>query len=340
MKLSKRIQIITLREQSYTLKEISKKTKVNKKTVQAIIYKWKQQHTIQDLPKRGRPTKVDNHTKRRLARMAQSGEVNTASELALTAASHDIVHISASTARNVLHQQGLQAMHMIRKPLLTRGHKRKRLEFARGHADWTIEQWKQVIFSDETVMPARSSDAHKIKWTKHTHGLNPKLVVPTVQGGGVTIMVWGCISQYGFHDLILLDGTVDARGYRTVLQNYLIPIISQYFGNYPCIFQQDNASIHTAHEIVDFFHTNNIQVLEWPAHSPDLNIIEHIWHYLKERVRQLPIASSKEELWSNVQVVLDYMWGEQMTQKINELYESLPNRMQAVINAHGGNTRY
>ena len=45
--------------------------------------------------------------------MAQSGEVKTAPELALAAASHDIVHISASTARRVMHEQGLNAMHML-----------------------------------------------------------------------------------------------------------------------------------------------------------------------------------------------------------------------------------
>ena len=81
-------------------------------------------------------------------------------------------------------------------------------------------------------------------------------------------------------------------------------------------------------------------MLDWPAHSPDLNIIEHVWHYLKEAMRGLPVARNKEELWSNVEVALQYMWSAEMTQKINDLYESLPNRMQAVIHAHGGNTSY
>jgi hypothetical protein len=83
-----------------------------------------------------------------------------------------------------------------------------------------------------------------------------------------------------------------------------------------------------------------MEVMKWPAHSPDLNIIERMWHYLKERVRLQPPASSKEDLWSNVRSVMDYMWSEEMTQKINDLYESLPNRMQAVIDARGGYTRY
>jgi transposase len=336
----KRIQIIVLRESGCTLKDISRQTKVKQRTVRSVLHKWKTHHTIQDLPKTGRPSSIDDRTRRRLARMAQSGEVSTATELAHVAASHGIVHTSASTVRRTLHQEGLQAMHMIKKPLLTRQHKRKRLEFAKAHREWTVEQWKQVIFSDETVIVGRPSDSHKLKWTKLTHGLNPILLVPTVQGGGPTIMVWGCISQYGFHDLIRLDGTVDGAGYVTVLNDYLIPVIHQYFHRRLCIFQQDGASVHRAQEVTEFFHTHNLQVLEWPAHSPDLNIIEHVWHYLKEKVASQPAATSKENLWSNVEVALDHMWSAEMTKKIQELYESLPNRMQAVIAAHGGNTSY
>ncbi|RYG99887.1 hypothetical protein EON65_49865 [archaeon] len=54
-----------------------------------------------------------------------------------------------------------------------------------------------------------------------TYGLN----VPKVQGRGAAIMVWGCLSTYGFHGLILLDGAVDAKGYVAVLQQYLLPAI-------------------------------------------------------------------------------------------------------------------
>ncbi|RYH24756.1 hypothetical protein EON65_16390 [archaeon] len=55
----------------------------------------------------------------------------------------------------MLHQERLKAMHIIKEPLLTREHKRRRLEWARAHRDWTVQQWKQVVFSDKTVIPAR-----------------------------------------------------------------------------------------------------------------------------------------------------------------------------------------
>jgi hypothetical protein len=65
-----------------------------------------------------------------------------------------------------------------------------------------------------------------------------------------------------------------------------------------------------------------------------------MWHYIKDEIRQKSPASNKQDLWSNVQSVMDYMWDEEITQKISDLYESLPDRMQAVINARGGYTRY
>ncbi|RYH15065.1 hypothetical protein EON65_32400, partial [archaeon] len=215
-----------------------------------------------------------------------------------------------------------------------RAHKRRRLEFARAHRDWTVDDWKQVIFSDETVITARPVHNHKLKWVKPVHGLNPRLIVPTVRGGGPAIMTCG------FHDFVLLDGKMDAAGYVKLLVDNLLPVVQEYFQHHPCMFQQDNAAVHTAHEVDEFFKAHNMQVLDWPAHSPDLNIIEHVWHYLKEAMRKLPVASLKEELWSNVEKALAHMWSSEMTKKNNNLYESLPNRMQAVIAAHGGNTSY
>ncbi|RYG95559.1 hypothetical protein EON65_55785 [archaeon] len=83
--------------------------------VRAVLHKWKLHHTIQDLPKTGRPP---IRTKRRLARMALRGDVESARELAEAAAALDIAHTSQRTARNMLHDEGLKALHTIRKPLL------------------------------------------------------------------------------------------------------------------------------------------------------------------------------------------------------------------------------
>ena len=37
-----------------------------------------------------------------------------------------------------------------KRPLLTKKHRRERLDFALSHKDWTIDDWKRVFWSDET----------------------------------------------------------------------------------------------------------------------------------------------------------------------------------------------
>jgi len=331
---------VALREQGLSIRAIASQVKVKAPTVQGIITRFNTRHHLNDLPKPGGPPKLNDRAKRLLARTVLTGETRSAVELAQVARAHYGIEISSRTALRLLHEQGLKVRHTIRKPRLTAAHKRSRLEFARAHNYWTVNDWKQVIFSDETVISAFPEGSHGLVWTKTADPLDPRLIVPVVQGGGARIMVWGCISKYGFHDLICFKDTVDAARYVEVLEEYLLPVVQQYFLRQPCIFQQDGASIHTARLTQEFFQAQDLQVLEWPPHSPDLNIIEHVWHYLKVELGKWLRATSKKDLWEKVQQILPTMWSPEMTEKMNDLYESLPRRMKVIIAARGGHTKY
>ena len=63
-----------------------------------------------------------------------------------------------------------------KRPLLKKRHRDARLDFALAHKDWTVEDWKRVIWSDETKINRLGSDGRKWVWKKPGEGLNDRLV--------------------------------------------------------------------------------------------------------------------------------------------------------------------
>ena len=124
----------------------------------------------------------------------------------------------------------------------------------------------------------------------------------------IQVMIWGCITWLGVGTISIIDGTLDSRGYLELLENNLWPEVAKHFATGDYIFQDDGASIHTAHLIKDYKFRNGMKVLPWPEKSPDLNIIEDLWHILKlnihKRVHNIntvdELKSQVQECWDNV----------------------------------------
>lgn len=106
-----------------------------------------------------------------------------------------------------------------------------------------------------------------------------KQVFSKRQGREGSVMVWGAFCEKGVSDLAIITGNRNALQYTNTLENYLLPFAKGTFQT-NCIFQQHNATVHTARITKVQLSENTVDVLPWPAKSLDLNPIENIWRVL------------------------------------------------------------
>ena len=105
---------------------------------------------------------------------------------------------------------------------------------------------------------------------ERTGVLNDRTVSQTEKFGGGGVMIWGCISNCGHGEMCQIVGNMNAALYVQILKDHLLGSIEQFqFVTSEIIFQQDNDSKHKFKLAKTFFSSNDIQVLDWPAQSPD-----------------------------------------------------------------------
>ena len=321
-------QIESLRYSGFNNIMIAETLNLNPSKVSRYINK---KFYVQSPERRGRKSKL---SPRDIYSIVRSASNSTTSSVRIT---YELgLNVTSRTVRYVLKAcPHLKREKKICKPPLTRRHKQHRLEWCITAKGWDdhLEEWGWIVWSDEKKFNLDGPDGLAFYW----HDLRKdKLYFKKRQSGGGSVMVWAGFCAHGKTMLIFCEGTVNAEFYTDILENALLPFfhLNQHL---PLKFQQDNASIHSARHTQHWINDNDIPIIEWPSKSPDLNPMENLWGYL---VRQVYKDNKQYNTRDELKTAIGRAWDELPIEVMNNHINSMPRRVQAVIDARGGSTKY
>lgn len=288
-------------------------------------------------PQSGRPRATTERQDRSLVLMAKRRRFDSATTLNRDFRETSNTTISAQTVRNRLHAADLHARRPVVRPPLTVRHRRDRLQFAQERAGWRLNDYRNILFTDESKFCLDFHDGRRRVWRTQGERFSDCCIAEHDRFGGGSVMAWGGISYDGRTDLYVINnGTLTGLRYRDeILERFVLPYAGAIGDGF--VLMDDNARPHRANVVNAYLETAGIDRMYWPAKSPDLNPIEHVWDILQ---RKLSARARKPSTTAELAVALVDEWAQISRVEIRKLIRSLPKRFQEVVQARGGHTHY
>ena len=172
--------------------------------------------------------------------------------------------VSTQTIRNRLYDAQLHSQRPWRGSHLTPRHHAARYRWAQNHAEWTRQNWHQVLFTGECRICPQPYYRWRRVWRQSGQAERLIHTVQRVQQSGGSLMFWGGTIWGRRTPLVVIEGAEMAIRYRN---DILRPIVKPYRKNFgeEFVLMDDSSRPHCAHLVNEFLHDNNIARLEWPA---------------------------------------------------------------------------
>lgn len=328
-------RIIELDRQGKSLNDIAQVIGRSKSGVGKLLQRYRATGATVRRPSTGRPRKTDAQQDKQILKEVMADRGITAKQirynLNLNHVSDDLIE------RRISEGLGFKSCFKIKKNFVSETNRRKRLEFAEAHKNWTVDQWKQVLWSDESPFVLRFNGRIRV-WRLPSERYEPFATRATVKHDK-KINVWGCFAARGVGKIRRVNGILERNQMLTILQESMMDSVHQLFPQAPAadnyIFQQDNDPKHTSNLVKGWLETNQVPLLPWPSQSPDLNPIENLWAILDRRL-QGRTPQNEDELFA----IIESGWNALDPSLLTSLIESMPRRCAAVIKNRGYCTKY
>lgn len=243
-----RKRIVEMFTEGYRKIDIAKILKISKGTVTKIIQKFDERGHVNNSVKTGRKRKTTAHTDRCIVREVKKNPFTTAREVK----ENLNLPVSTDTVRRRLKDSGLHSRQPARKPLISAKNRKARIEFAREHINWTVDQWETVLWSDESKFNLFHSDGRIKVWRPNNKKFDPRYGKVTVKYGGGKVLVWGAFSRFEVGPIVQIKGIMDRFVYKNILENEMLPFAEKSMPRH-WIYQQDNDPKHSSNFGIRFF---------------------------------------------------------------------------------------
>lgn len=309
---------------------IAKKFGMHHSVISRIISRFRSSGSLTSINKGGRPRKTNKWDDQAILRMIKKDPFISARSIK----NQLQLNVSIRSIQRRAVEGGLKSYRSAKKPFISVKNRRARIEFAKQHLNWSTAKWNTVLFSDESKYNLKSSDGFRLVRRPKGQRLNPRYTKGTVKHGGGNILVWGCFSGNGIGPIHKINGIMDRFMYKDILANVMLPHASEEMP-LRWTFQHDNDPKHTAKCVKEWFVENKINILKWPAQSPDLNPIENLWDIVDRRINR-DFCKNSDDLFRQVENAWSGISGE----ILSNLIESMPRRCKEVLKNNGYGTKY
>jgi transposase len=266
---------VALIQYGHSIRHVSRDLRVSPSVIQRLWNRFLETGQYVRRAAQGRNRKTTQNQDRFLVLSSLRKRTATARDLLNELRRAHGIEISDQTVRNRLKEANLKPRRPVHAPRLTQHHKAARMRFALDHRDWQLRHWTPVLLTDESRFRLTRCDGRVRVYRRPGERYRAATIQEVDRFGRVSVMVWAGISIDNRIDLIGVPGRLNAMNYiENILEDHVVPAAYGVGQNF--ILMQDNAKPHTAGITRNFLQERGIQVMEWPALSPDLNPIEHV----------------------------------------------------------------